>query len=92
MEELRKCPEKYVEEKRQQTENELEDAVSDTDSWATDFEDEIEESVDEKVEEKPVEMRAVAVPRSAEFRNSLKVFQENDKAAIKQQENKTTNL
>ncbi|XP_033219902.1 lymphocyte cytosolic protein 2-like [Belonocnema kinseyi] len=92
VEELKKCPEKYVEDKRQHTETEFEDPVSDTDSWATDFEDEVEESVDENLEAKSVEIRALAVSRSAEFRNSLKVFQENDKAAIKKQENKTTNL
>ncbi|XP_051164439.1 lymphocyte cytosolic protein 2-like isoform X2 [Leptopilina boulardi] len=89
VEELRKNPIKYVEEKREEKTEEEEDA-SDTDSWATDFDDEIEESVDDNVETKNVEMRAVVVPRNLVFRNSLKVFQDNDQAA--KYEIKATNV
>ena len=92
VEELRKCPEKYVEEKRKQTENQFEDPVSDTDSWATDFEDEVEECMDENRETKSVEIRNLVVPRSTEFRNSLKVFQENDDAANQYPEKKTESV
>lgn len=86
---MRKNPIKYVEEKREEKTEEEEDA-SDTDSWATDFDDEIEESVDDNVETKNVEMRAVVVPRNLVFRNSLKVFQDNDQAA--KYEIKATNV
>ncbi|XP_011499375.1 PREDICTED: uncharacterized protein LOC105363369 [Ceratosolen solmsi marchali] len=78
VEELKKYPENYVEDKQLQSQpiQQLDaEALSDTSSWDTDFEDNVDDHNDDCGMTRVREVTEV----NPDFRSSLKLFQENDR-------------
>lgn len=84
VEELKSSPEKYVE-KNRRNELQAEEINRNSGSWGTDCANESEENVGVQTRKKDTLQSAGVCPRSTEFRNSLKLFQENNKTTKEQQ-------
>lgn len=89
VEELKKSPEKYVAEKSS-ADQQSEEAMSDSGSWGTDFEDDVDEEYGQSDVQRvagsvndsalrPCQLGASS--RNTDFRNSLMLFRENERAS-----------